>query len=256
MRPTKRIYGFGFAVLVAATASVFIWRANAQTVINAGYDQFSTPNNAATQGSLSLPAGALTDAAGSPSLALNDAPVTYQGGTNVQGYNGDTVVERTANVTVPGTTPLLVIGLNLVSTGTVQVQFQDGTSANYSVSVAQSPSTRSQGSMTFNNGGTFSSSLGVNVQYTLTAPGEPQAIIDAAKIGLPAIDLSATGTWQAGGGGSDEVGGPGLAAISSSGGVIIRPGTHMAPNHAHNIIPAPSPTPKPTTTAIPFKEHQ
>jgi|HubBroStandDraft_6_1064221.scaffolds.fasta_scaffold207118_2 hypothetical protein len=223
MRPIKRNATLVFIAAAASLAvTVFIWRVKAQTVIDSGYDQFSTPSNAVSQETLSLPAGALTDEAGSPSNAF-DGQVTFEGGAAVTGYSGDTVIERTQNVTVPGSTPLQVIGVNLASVGTIPITFQDGTSANYSVGVAQSTSTQSTGTMNFASNNTFTNTLNVNVQYTFTASGEPNGVFDAAANGLPAIGFSSSGTWQS----------------TGSGGVTIVPNTEQSALAKHGIGPPP-----------------
>jgi hypothetical protein len=188
----------------ALAVTVLIWRAKAQTVISAGYDQFSTPANAVTQETLTLPAGALKDEAGSPSKAFS-GQVTFQGGAAVAGYNGDTVIERTQNVTVPGSTALQVIGVNLVSVGKIAITFEDNSSANYSVSVSQSASTESTGTMSFAANNTFTNTLNVNVEYTFTATGEPTGVFDAAANGVPAIAFSSSGTWEANGSGEADI---------------------------------------------------
>jgi hypothetical protein len=225
MHQSKRNITIAVFAAAAVAVTLFIWRAKATTIIMAGYDSFSTPANALTQETLALPTGALMDSAGSPSEAFN-GQVTYKGGVVVVGYTGDTVIERTQNVIVPGTTRLLVIGINLVSVGTIHITFEDGSSANYSVTVSQSPSTQSNGTLTFASNGTFTSTLSINVEYTFTATGEPTVKYDAAQHGLPPIALSSAGTWQS----------------TGNGGVIIHPETEQGLLASHNILPAPSPT--------------
>lgn len=266
MRPTKRNAAFMFVAACAVIAvSVLVWRAKAQTVISAGYDQFSTPANAVTQDSLSLPEGALTDGNGYASVAFTQT-VTFEGGAAVAGYTGDTVIERTQNVTVPGSTPLQVIGINLASVGTIPISFEDGTSANYQVSVSQSQSTASTGTMSFASDGTFTNSLSVNVEYTFTASGEPTATYDAAANGIAAIAFTSSGTWDANGGSSavdiqrrlgDDAtttgtggGGGGSGSSSSAVSVTIVPQTEQAALAAHGVGPAPSPSPTPTATPV------
>lgn len=232
-RSRRSLALFAIAIVITFALTVFIWRTKAQTVINPGYDQFSTPSNATSSETLSLPAGAITDAAGNGSEAFS-GPVTFEGGPAVSGYTGDTVIERTQSVTVPGSTALQVIGLNLVSVGTISVTFTDGTSANYSVSVSQSPSTASTGTMSFASGGSFNNSLSINVEYTFTSSGEPTATFDAAPNGLPAIGFTSSGTWTVDG------------TTSSGDNVSITPQTEQAQLASHGITPAPSPTPTPT----------
>jgi hypothetical protein len=184
--------------LAALGTALFIWRAMAQITIPRGYDSFSIPANAQTTENFSLAAGTLTDSAGSPSQAFSGA-ITFQGGAAVSGYTGDTLIERIRAVTVPGDTPLQVNGFSLASVGTMPITFADGTSASYSVTVAQSPSTKSTGKMSFASGGTYENTLNINVQYTFTANGEPTFKFDAAPNGIPAIAYSSSGTWQVNG---------------------------------------------------------
>lgn len=223
--------------LVISITAISLWRAGAAVTIGAGYDQFSTPANAVTHEDLSFGSGFFVNAAGKPSNALNTT-VTFKGGAPVQGFNGDTVIERTQDVAVPGDTSLVLFGLRLVSVGTIRVTFIDGTSADYSVSVKESPSQVSTGSMHFNADNTFSNSLQINREYTFTSSGQPDKVFDSAAGGWAAISLTATGTWESSNAPT------GNAAITPGGGVIIRPNTHQAiiAQHATTIAPKPSPT--------------
>jgi hypothetical protein len=222
MRGRNALFLAGLALVVMGAAA--IWRTNAQTVIPAGYDQFSTPANGGTQETLSLPAGFFTDSSGSASSEFN-GQVVYEGGQPVTGYTGDTVIERTATVQGSGPTPLQVIGLNLAGVSPITVQFADGTSASYAVSVSQSPSVASTGTMTFASGGTFTNTLSINRAYNFTPESGPPVFYDAAANGWPAIPLSSSGTWS----------------VSGKGKVIIIPVTEKAPTHVHVIVPAPTP---------------
>jgi len=214
------------ALTLVAIVTAAIWRTSAQTVIPAGYDQFSTPANGGTQETLTLPAGFFTDSAGSGSAEFT-GNVVYEGGPAVSGYSGDTVIERTETVQGSGQTPLQVIGLNLAGVSPITVQFADGTSASYAVSVSQSPSVASTGTMIFAAGNTFTNTLAINRAYTFTPKIGLPVFYDAAANGWPAIPLSSSGTWS----------------VSSGGKVTIIPVTEKAPTHVHVITPPPSPTP-------------
>jgi hypothetical protein len=209
--------------LVISIGAFSIWSAGATTTIGPGYDLFNTPDNGASGESLSLPAGFFVNSAGKPSLAFNGG-VAFKGGEAVPGYYADTVIERTQSVDVPGATPLLVAGLRMVSVAPIKIGFTDGSQADYSVSVKESPSVASTGSLHFNADNTFNSSLQINREYTFTSPGQPDKVFDSAIGGWPAISLTAGGTWQ-----------PSTSAISApaTGGVAIVPNTHQAIIAAH-----------------------
>ncbi len=230
--------------LIISVAAISLWRAGAATTIRAGYDQFATPDNAVTHEDLSLGAGFFTNAAGHSSNAFSGT-LTLKGGIPVQGFNGDTVIERTQDVTVPGDTNLTLFGLRLVSASPLHVTFSDGTSADYNVSVKESSTHASTGTMHFSADNTFSNSLQINREYTFTSPGQPDKVFDSADNGWPAISLTSTGTWQSSGFG------PMSEAAAIGGGVIVRPNTHQSiiAQHATTIA---SPKPSPTRTINPI----
>src|SRR5436853_51128 len=183
--------------MLIGLVAIGLWRAGATTTITAGYDQFATPANAVTHEDMSLDAGFFVNAAGRPSNAFSGT-VTFKGGDPVQGFSGDTVIERMQDVAVPGDTSLVLYGLRLLSVGTIHVTFSDGSAADYSVSVKESPSQVSSGTMHFNADGTFSNSLQINRQYTFSSLGQPDKVFDSAAGGWSAISLTSTGTWQMG----------------------------------------------------------
>ncbi len=228
--------------LVISLSAVSIWRASAATTIGRGYDLFDTPDNAISGEVLNLPAGFFTNSAQKGSNAFQ-GQVTLKGGADVPGFAADTVVERTNAVEVPGSTELLVIGLRMVSVGTINVTFTDGTSANYSVSVKESPSVPSKGSMFFNANNTFNSSLQINREYTFTSFGQPTKVFDSGTGDStsgpwPAISLSAAGTWQPTTSSltTNGVAAETDAAAVATGGVQIRPNTHEAIIARHAVI--------------------
>lgn len=237
--------------LVIGLAALSLWRAGATTTITAGYDQFATPANAVTHEDVSFDAGFFVNAAGRPSNAFSGT-VTFKGGDPVQGFVGDTVIERMQDVTVPGDTSLVLYGLRLVSVGTIHVTFTDGSAADYSVSVKESPSQVSSGSMHFNTDGTFNNSLQINRQYTFSSPGQPDKVFDSAAGGWAAISLTSSGTWSMSGGAANSQPGT-LAAVPVSGGVTIQPNTHQA-IIAQHATTRPSPSPSPTRTIRPIQQ--
>src|SRR5258706_11757452 len=133
-------------VLILCVGAVVVWRAKATTVVPAGYDEFATPANATSFEHWELSGGFFVNAAGSSSNPVSTT-LTLKGGAPVPGFSTDTVIERQASVDVPGTTPLQVTGLRLISASPVHVSFQDGSSADYNVSVKESSTDRSTGEM-------------------------------------------------------------------------------------------------------------
>ncbi|HVG20044.1 MAG TPA: hypothetical protein VNI02_13420 [Blastocatellia bacterium] len=228
--------------LVISIGAINLWRAGATTTINRGYDVFVTPDNAVTHEDVSFGAGFFQNSAGSPSNTFNGT-ITFKGGQAVSGFNGDTVIERTQNVDVPGDTPLSLFGLRLVSAAPIHVTFSDNTSADYNVSVKESSIAPSTGTMHFNSDNTYSNSLQINREYTFTSPGQPTKVFDSYSGGVPAISLSSTGTWSS----STSSQTSANAAVPASGSVTIRPNTHQAiiAQHAITIAPRPSPTIQP-----------
>lgn len=232
--------------LVLSTCAVTLWRVGAATPIGSGYDLFTTPSNGQTGEELSLDQGFFTNRLGSPSKAFR-GKVAFKGGDPVPGFPSDTVIERTDDIPdVPGDTRLLVVGLRLVGVGTILINFADGTQAKYSVSVKESPSVASTGSMHFNADGTFSSSLQINREYTFTSADQDTRVFDAGSgdgqfSAWPAIRLSANGSWEPSGNRSFP--GTETHAAVPTGGVIVRPNTEQARLAAHGIFPTPRPTP-------------
>lgn len=209
--------------IVISIGAVSMWSASATTTIGPGYDLFNTPDNGASGESLSLPQGFFQNAAGKPSIAFHGG-VTFKGGAPVPGYDADTVIERTQAVNVPGSTPLIVAGLRMVSAAPIRISFSDGSQADYNVSVKESSSVSSTGAMHFNADNTFNSSLQINREYTFTSFGQPTKVFDSALGGWPAISLTASGTWQPT---------TGAAATPGTGGVAVIPNTHQAIIAAH-----------------------
>jgi hypothetical protein len=222
--------------LVIGIGALSLWRAGAATVISAGYDTFNTPDDGQTKESLSVE-GLLTNAAGNPSTGT--VTIVFKGGDSVPGYNADTVITRTSNVTVPGDSDLALTGLRLVSSAPVTIGFTDGSSADYSVSVKESAARPSTGTIHFNSDGTFSNSLQVNRQYTFSTAGQADTVVDSAAAGMAAISLSSTGTW------APAQSGPTASAANRAIAVVIFPNPHLAIIATHAIQIAGGPVIKP-----------
>jgi hypothetical protein len=226
----------GLIVVMGATA--FILRgAGASVVVPSGYDTFTTPADAQTYDSFAshpIPAGFF----GTGSLQYTGT-ATLKGGPPVDSTrfgSADTVIHRVSDVTVPDQpdTSLVVEGLSFVSSSPITVQFSDGHSEQWNVTVNQSP-TGSGGSMHFNSDGTFNSSLAIYPKYTFTRTGSTTRVLDTgAGGGAAPINLSSSnGTW------------------SQSGSVtVIDPGSEQSQLAQHHVLP--TPTPCPTATVAPM----
>lgn len=219
-------------IMVLGTAALVYRGAGAQVVVGAGYDTFTTPADAQTYDSFSshpIPAGFF----GSGSLQYTGS-VTLKGGPPVdssQWGSADTVIHRLQDVSVPGDTALAVQGLSFVSSSPITVQYQDGHSEQWNVTVNQSP-TNSGGSMHFNSDGTFTSSLNIYPKYTFSRAGSANRVLDTGSGGGAApINLSSNnGTW------------------SQSGSVtVINPNSEQSLLASHHVVP-----PCPTATAQPI----
>jgi hypothetical protein len=225
-------------LLILGAAAVVVWRANAETIVKAGYDEFQTPPNATSFEPFNLPAGFFTNSSGSPSNPLSTT-VYYKGGDPVPGFSADTVIRRVSDVSVPGSTALEVIGIRFVSASALRVTFQDGTTRFYTINVKESSTTSSGGNMNLYANNTFDNTLDINREYTCTSPGQPTKVFDSAAVGWSAIHLTGEGTWSLTGG----------RLAASHGGVSIKPKTEQGLLEQHGLVP-PSPTPTPTKTGI------
>jgi hypothetical protein len=235
--------------LVIGVSALSLWRAGATTVIGAGYDTFDTANDSQTYETLTLNQGFFS-VGGVPSDPTT-VTATFTGGSPVAPYNADTVITRTHDVTVPGSTDLVLTALRLVSVNPIHITFGNGSSSvDYNISVMESAVTPSMGSIYFNADGTYSNTLNVNRQYTFSSPGIPDTVFDSGQGGWAPINLSSTGTWTVNGGGMS------IAAVSRSVSIQIHPNPHQAfiAQHAIQILggsPSPSPTPTPIKTIVP-----
>ena len=226
----------GLIAVMGVTA--FVLRgAGASVVVPSGYDTFTTPSDAQTYDSFSshpIPAGFF----GTGSLQYTGT-VSLKGGSPVDTTrfgSADTVIHRLSDVTVPDSpdTSLAVEGLSFASSSPITVQFSDGHTEQWDVTVNQSP-TGSGGTMHFNSDGTFSSSLNIYPKYTFTRMGSTARVLDTgASGGAAPINLSSSnGTW------------------SQSGSVtVINPGSEQSLLASHHVQP--TPTPCPTATVSPL----
>jgi hypothetical protein len=203
----------------------------ASVVVAAGYDTFTTPNDAQTHDDFSshpIPAGFF-----GPGSLEYTGQLTLKGGPPVDPNrfgSADTVIHRINDVTVPGDTSLSVDGLSFISVSPITVQYAGGSSETWDVAVSPSTATGSAGSMHFNADGTFNSSLSIYPKYTFTRAGRSALTLDTGSGGGSApINLSSSnGTW------------------SQSGSVtVINPGSEQSLLASHHVQPTPTPCPSP-----------
>ena len=155
---------------------------NASVSINQGIDLFTTPPGGATRqdfSSMPLPPGFFD-----PGSDPFEGTVVFQGqplGTQPPGIFGptDTIVQRSAGVTLPGpsnTIPIEIVALSLVSVNPITVTYSNGTNPelwNVRVNLS-SNAPQPRGSMTIkpgpctNEGGTFSATLPVMPKFVFT----------------------------------------------------------------------------------------
>jgi hypothetical protein len=266
------------SVLVVSVGGILTWRAAAVTVIPAGYDEFNTIGSGGTSEQWnSLPAGFFANKEGFGSLAVAASTPTFTGRNPVPGFTGDTVIERTNSVSVPGATALVVAGLRFVGESELTVSFSQGTpSVTYTVLVDESGTVPSTGDMTFNSDGTYSSGLTINRKYTFvpTDSSQPTRTAESAtehdsggNLIFPAINLTGTGTWSAPSGASasgiqpqavttQPPGGGGSTPVASPtpNKCFINPSSEAGVLASHGILPAgcPKPSPSPTPSASPL----
>jgi hypothetical protein len=289
MKKRYRVFTI-LSVIAICFGGLLTWRASATTVVPAGYDQFSTLGSGETNEQWgALPAGFFTNAQGAPSNAINAQTVTFEGRNPVPGFTGDTVIERTQSVSVPGSTALLVAGIRFIADNQVTATFSSGTpTVTYTVLAQESQIAPSTGEMTFNTNGTYNSSLTINREYTFipTDPTQPTVTADSttARNGgvliFSPIDLTGAGTWSASGGESSAAmpsgamrtdattgstgvtgptgptGTPTATPIQSPTPCVINPNSEAGQLAAHGIkpagctLPSPTPTPLPSPTVV------
>jgi len=231
------------AVLVVSVGCILTWRATAQTTIDAAYDQFNTPDDGQSSETWSLPPGFFTNNAGSPSLAIDNLPMSFKGGEPVPNFGADTVVQRLDTVP-PGGTTRIRLSLSLVGSGPsspVQVTFQDGSSASYLVAVRESQIAESSGHMQFLADGSFNiPDWTINREYTFNSTDASQApkIADSTTEINPITNQPVFPALSFGGSNGTWSGGGHL--------VHIHPHLHGPPNHNHFVQPTPTPSPSPS----------
>lgn len=225
-------------ITVLGGTALVVRSAGAQVTVNAGYDTFTTPDNAQTFDDFSshpIPAGFF-----GPGSQEFRGRVVFKGGPAIDPTKfgtADTVIERKQSVQVPGDTLLEVTGISFVSAAPVTINYTNG-STTCNVAVSKSAVKTSGGSMHFNADGTFRSTLTIYPKYTFNCANGTYAL-DTGSTGGTSINLSSTnGTW------------------SQSGRVtVINPGTEQDLLASHNVVPAPtpcpSPAPQPTATVAP-----
>ncbi len=202
------------SVFVVSAGGILTWRASAVTVIPAGYDQFNTVGTGGTHeqwgdcvtGRPALPSNFFTNKEGFLSNAVTGCiQVNFTGRNAVPGFTGDTVLERTNPVTVPGSTPLVLTGLRFVAEATITATFPGGTpSITYTVLVDESEAAQSVGQISFDQFGHYTSSIGINRRYTF-APSDvsqPIRVADSTNTFdgnipvFPPLDFTGDGTWS------------------------------------------------------------
>ena len=256
------------SVLVVSAGGILTWRVSATTVIPAGYDQFTTQGSGATYEPWNtIPAGFFKKSDGTNSVATFYSP-TFAGRNAVPGFVGDTVIERTNSVTVPGSSALVLTGIRFVAETPLTVTFADGSNLTYTVLVDESDKYPSTGQITFNNdvNHTYNSSIGMNRVYTFipTTEGQPTKTAESAETSdvFPALNLQGTGNWSVSGGPSAAANIQPQSGMSTAGAVattsptpcIVNPTSEQASLAAHGMGPAvcPTPSPTPTRTATPI----
>jgi len=261
------------SVVVLLAGGLLTWRALAVTVIPAGYDQFTTVGSGGTNEQWpALQAGFFHNKEGFGSYAVGAQTMAFTGRNAVPGFTGDTVIERTSSVTVPGSTALLVTGIRFIGEAQLTVSFMGGTpSITYTVLAQESQIAPSTGAMAFNVNGTYNSSLTINREYTFV-PGDssqPPRVADSTtehdsfgNLVFPPLDLSGGGTWSPP---TAASAGPGIQAESvnsvavavaspSRNPCLVNPNSEAGLLASHGILPCgcPTPSPSPTITASPL----
>jgi len=173
---TRRLYtkpvmlGIAFLVVMGIVVGLFVTtksRAAMTTYIPAGNDEFETTGNGETYHNFQaspVPAGFF--GSGSQQYAglvpLVGVPL------NPAVSDTDTVIHRNQDVFTPGSTTITMTALNLKSINSITVSYNDGHTEAWNVKVNLSDLKTSGGSMSFSDGGTFDSSLGVYPKFTFT----------------------------------------------------------------------------------------
>lgn len=173
---TRRLYtkpvmlGMAFLVVAALAVGLFITTNNtsASTFIPAGDDKFETTGNGETYHNFQnkpIPANFFgsTSEAYTGVVPLVGVPLPGEGDI-------DTIINRTNDVSTPGTTGLKMTALNLKSINAITVSYSDPNKPDeaWTMTVTLSTLKASTGTMTIHSGGTFDSTLNVFPKFTFT----------------------------------------------------------------------------------------
>ena len=192
---TRRLYtkpvmlGMAFFVGMALVAALFITsksRAAQTTFVPAGDDQFETLPDGETYHNFSgnpIPQGFFNFDGKTTSNAYSGT-VPLEGDPQPGDNNIDTVIHRNQDVFVPGSTSIQIAKMSLKSSNPITVTYSDRASELWQVNVGLSAFHASTGTMTFNSGGTFDSSLGVYPKFTFTRVSDgAQKVLDTGGSG-------------------------------------------------------------------------
>jgi hypothetical protein len=159
------------SLILMAGVAMFVYNlriANADTIVLAGDDNFSTGSGSQAQ---------LTFANGDFGAGSLGFTVTV---SMVSNAFPDTVVHRDSNITNSGTTNLTLKTLALKSSSPVAVHFSDNSVQYWDISTAPDPSRPSAGTLTLNSDGTGTANLTINYILHMSRNGTT-----LTKTGIP-----------------------------------------------------------------------
>jgi len=142
-------------------------RAALTTYIPAGNDEFETTGNGETYHNFQaspVPAGFFGSGSNQYAGLVPLVGVPLNPGVS----DTDTIIHRNSDVFTPGSTTITMTALNLSSINPITVSYLDNHTETWNVKVNLSDLRASGGSMSFSDGGTFDSSLGVFPKFTFT----------------------------------------------------------------------------------------
>lgn len=198
---TRRLYtkpvmlGMAFLVGAVLVVGLFITTNSkaASTFVPAGDDKFETTGNGETYhnfGAAPIPANFFgsTSEAYTGVVPLVGVPLPGEGDI-------DTIIQRTNDVTTPGTTGLKMTKLSLKSINPITVTYSDPAKPDeqWEMTVTLSTLKASTGSMTIHSGGTFDSTLNVFPKFTFTR-GSVTKVWDTGASTSPSMASSRTAT--------------------------------------------------------------
>lgn len=210
---TRRLYtkpvllGVAFLVGMALLVGLFVTtksRAAMTTYIPAGNDEFETTANGETYHNFQaspVPAGFF----GTGSNAYNGLVPLVGVPLNPQVSDTDTIIHRNQDVFTPGSTTITMTAMNLNSINPITVSYQDNHTESWNVRVNLSDLKTSGGSMSFSDGGTFDSSLGVYPKFTFTrvSDGAVKVLDTGGSGGGGGLAPTTQAATTIGGGGND-----------------------------------------------------